>query len=398
MIPLLASNSNLFSFVVLGAIVILLGIILRYFKQPYVIAYIVAGILLGKHGFKILTDENAIHILGEFGLILLLFFIGMEINLPNLLKNWKIPTVGTLLQIAGSIIIVALIGLNMDWNINQIIFFGFVISLSSSAIVIKLLQDNKESSTDIGQSVISILLIQDILIVPMLIITNYLGGTAPSTTDILLQITGGVFLIFGIVWLSKKEQFTLPFSRYIEEDHELQVFVAFIVCFGFAVLTEFFGLSAALGAFVGGLVIHAARSTEWFHDSLHSFRVIFVAIFFVSIGMLIDLDFLYQNWKIISFLILAVYLTNHFINGTILHYFGRNWEKSLYGGALLAQVGELSFVLTSSAYYGKIITDFEYQLTIIIISLTLLISPLWIFTTKKIIGMTHKKKPLAPSE
>ena len=387
MIFLAATNPNLFLIVLIGLIVIGLGIVLRYFRQPYVVAYIIAGVLLGEHGFEIITDKELIATVGDFGLILLLFFIGMETSLPNLLKKWKIAVIGTTLQVLASILIVGLIGFFFSLPLNQIIVLGFVISLSSSAVVIKLLQDNKESQSPIGQSVVSILLMQDVLIVPMLIATSYLGATLPDTKDIMLQIVGGILIIGVIFWILKKKEITLPYSDKIEKDHELQVFIAFIFCFGFALITAFFGLSAALGAFVGGLVIHAARSTEWFHDSLHAFRVVFVALFFISIGMMIDLDFLYSNWDIIGLLILAVYISNHFINTVVLHYFGRNWKYSIYGGALLAQIGELSFVLAASAFHAQIISDFTYQLTIVIISLTLLISPFWIAITKKAVKL-----------
>lgn len=389
MIGLSVINPELLSIVLISVIIIAIGGILRYVRQPYVIAYILAGVLIGKHGFEIVTDEEAIRAISEFGLILLLFFIGMEISLPEFIKNWKVPTLGTLIQIIGSILMIGLIGYFFNWSMNRIIVLGFIISLSSSAVVIKLLQDNKESNTAIGQCVISILLTQDILIVPMLILTSYFGGTAPSTQEIILQLLGGLLLISGIIWVIRKKEFTLPFSNTLKDDHEMQVFVAIIFCFGFAILTAFFGISAALGAFVGGMVVHAARSTEWFHDSLHSFRVIFVAIFFASVGMLIDISFLISNWKIISLIIIAVLVGNHFINSVVIYFFGRNWKMSLYGGALLAQIGELSFVLASTAYYAEIISDFEYKLTIIVISLTLLISPFWISITKKLLGIRN---------
>jgi len=387
-------NPELINLVLVSIIIIIAGGILRFFRQPYIIAYILAGILIGKYGFGIITDVESIRAIGEFGLILLLFFIGMEISLPDFIRNWKIPTVGTILQIIGSVLLVSLIGWSFGWSMNRIIVLGFIISLSSSAVVIKLLQDNDESQTMIGQSVISILLTQDILIVPMLILTSYLGGATPSTQELILQLIGGLLLIGGIIWILRKREFSLPFSEKIKDDHEMQVFMAIIFCFGFAVVTASFGISAALGAFVGGMVVHAARSTEWFHDSLHSFRVVFVAVFFASVGMLIDLSFLVAHWKIISLIIIAVYIGNHFINSAVLHYFGRNWKMSLYGGALLAQIGELSFVVASTAFHSEIITDFEYQLTIIIISLTLLISPFWIAATKKIVGITATDKAL----
>ncbi len=385
MIFLSAINPELTNLVVVSIIIIFIGSILKFFKQPYIIAYIIAGVLIGKHGFGLITDEDSIRVIGEFGLILLLFFIGMEVSLPEFIKNWKIPTIGTIIQVIGSVLIVSLIGWGFGWNMNRTVTLGFIISLSSSAVVIKLLQDNNESDTKIGRSVISILLVQDILIVPMLIITTYLGGEIPSTKDIILQLIGGALLVTGIIWILKKKEFSLPYSDKIKADHEIQVFVSILFCFGFAVLTAFFGISAALGSFVGGMVVRAARSTEWFHDSLHSFRVVFVAIFFASIGMLIDLTFLIENWKIIGLLIISVYICNHFINSIILYYFEKDWKTSIYGGALLAQIGELSFVISSTAYHAGIIGDYAYQLTIVVISLTLLISPFWIAITKKIL-------------
>jgi len=388
---LAAINSNLYGFVILGLVIISLGIVLRYFKQPYIIAYIFAGIFLGEYGFEIITDKELITTMGEIGLILLLFFIGMEISLPDLVKNWKVAIIGTFFQVFFSILFIGIIGWISDWQMNRIIVMGFVISLSSSAIVIKLLQDNGDLKTSTGKNVLSILLMQDILIVPMLIITNYLGGNEPTLQDSILQIIGGFLIIGVIIWIWRKKEIAFPFENQIENDHEMQVFIALVICFGCAIITSFFGLSAALGAFVGGMVIHASRSTEWFHDSLHAFRVMFVALFFVSIGMLIDVNFLIENWKTVSLIIIAVYLSNHFINTLVLHYFGRNWKKSLYGGALLAQVGELAFVLVASALSAQIISEYTYQLTIVVISLTLLISPFWIALTKKIVYSEKKK-------
>jgi len=388
---LAAINSNLYGFVILGLVIISLGIVLRYFKQPYIIAYIFAGIFLGEYGFEIITDKELITTMGEIGLILLLFFIGMEISLPDLVKNWKVAIIGTFFQVFFSILFIGIIGWISDWQMNRIIVMGFVISLSSSAIVIKLLQDNGDLKTSTGKNVLSILLMQDILIVPMLIITNYLGGNEPTLQDSILQIIGGFLIIGVIIWIWRKKEIAFPFENQIENDHEMQVFIALVICFGCAIITSFFGLSAALGAFVGGMVIHASRSTEWFHDSLQAFRVMFVALFFVSIGMLIDVNFLIENWKTVSLIIIAVYLSNHFINTLVLHYFGRNWKKSLYGGALLAQVGELAFVLVASALSAQIISEYTYQLTIVVISLTLLISPFWIALTKKIVYSEKKK-------
>jgi len=385
MLLLSVFNPNLLLFVLIGLVVILLGALLRHYKQPYVIAYILAGILLGKHGFKIITNTELIEGLGEFGLILILFFIGMEINIPNFIKKWKVAVFGTILQVLASILVVTVIGYFYGWEVKRILILGFVTSLSSSAVIIKILQDNKENNSALGENIISILLMQDILIVPMLIATQYLGGGKPDTSEIMLQIIGGILLIVCMVYVLKKPEIKIPFTKSFEKDHELQVFFAFIICFGFAVVTALFGLSAALGAFVAGMVVNSAKSTALFHDSLNSFRIVFVALFFVSIGMLIDIKFILIHWKIISLLVLAVYISNTLINAIILQYFGRNWKRSLYGGAMLAQIGELSFVLISSAFFSNIINNFTYQLAIVTTALTLLFSPFWIGLTQKIL-------------
>ncbi len=384
------SNTDMLNIVFICFMVVVAGVLLKLLKQPYIIAYMITGILIGKQGLKVITDEELIKVLGEFGLVLLLFFIGMEINVSNILKQWKTAVFGTIFQILGSVFFVGLIGVYLDWNISRIIILGFIISLSSSAVVIKMLQDNKESETPIGQNIISILLMQDIFIVAMLIISNYLGGQVPTTKEITLQITGGGFMIGLMIWVLKKKEFTIPIIKNLKKDHELQVFIALIFCFGFSTMTSFFGLSAALGAFLAGMLVSAAKYTDWIHHSLHAFRVVLVAIFFLSIGMLIDLSFFLNHWKIVSLLLISVYLANHFINSIVLFYFGRNWKNSIYGGALLGQVGELAFVLATTAITTNVISDFEYQLTVITIALTLFISPLWILITKTLINRKNK--------
>ena len=391
MIFLASIDPNLSLFFLIGTIVFSLCLLLKFLRQPYLVAYIIAGILLGESGFQILTDKEAIHSMGEFGLILLLFFIGMEISLPDLLKNWKVPAFGTLFQIAVSILFVFFTGWYFGWHTNRIIVLGCIASLSSSAVVIKILQDNQQTQSLIGKNVISILLMQDILIVPMMIATGYLAGQQPSSVELFLQITGGIFIIGIIIWIVKKKHIKFPYSKIIEKDHELQVFIALILCFGFALLTASFHLSAALGAFVGGILMHAANSTHWLHDSLHAFRVVLIAVFFISIGMLIDVEFLLDNKWMVGLLVLTVLLTNHFINTGILRYFGNTWQDSIYGGALLAQIGELSFILAALAFKDAIISDFGYKIAILVIALTLLISPFWIGLTTSIV---QKKHPL----
>jgi len=376
---------------VLAVLVILISLVLRKFNQTYIIGYIFVGILLGKHGFEIVKETDSIHLLGELGVILLLFFIGMEINLVDFIKRWKVAVLGTLSQIVLSVVCVLIIGYNYDWTFARSVVLGFVIALSSSAVVIKLLQDKNLINTRVGKNVLSILLAQDVALVPLLIIISQLGGQATSTDNIILMVSGAVLIIVTLIYIYRKKEISLPFSKKIERDHELQVFMAIFLCFGGALATLVFGLSAALGAFVGGIIINAAKEADWIHDTLHSFRVLFVSFFFISVGLQIDLNFIYVNLWSLTSTILIVYLTNHFLNALVLKIFSCTWREALLGGALLSQIGELSFLLSSTALTLGIIGNFGYNFTISLISLTLIISPLWIGITEKLIDVYKKK-------
>jgi len=179
---------------------------------------------------------------------------------------------------------------------------------------------------------------------------------------------------------------------FLEAGNELQVFFAFGLCFGFSALTGFFGLSTALGAFVAGILVATAKSTSWFHNSLFSLKVIFVALFFISVGMLINVHFLWDNLFVILSLVVIILLANNLINTLIMRSFKMSWHDSIYAGALLSQIGEFSFVIGNLAYFNKIITDHGYQLIIAVISLTLLLSPIWISLSKKLTKQSSLSK------
>lgn len=363
--------------------IILLGVALRRFNQPHVIAYLLSGLLLGPSGLAVITDQHTLARLGSFGVIFLLFFIGMEVAPRRLAANWLISVVGTVLQVFVSVFVIYLLGAVLDWSTARIVLLGFVISLSSTAVVLKLLTDWHELNTRVGQDVLGILLIQDIVLVPMMIVLGFLSGHKSSFHTLSLQVTGGIIVIGLTAWLIVKDEIRLPWLKLLGDDHEMQVFGALGICFTMAFLTGVCKLSAPLGAFVGGMVISSARETHWVHASLQSVRTIAIAIFFVSIGMLIDVDFIIENSGIIALLVFAVFLTNNVINTIILKMLGEDFVISLYGGALLSQIGEFSFVIASVGYQMHIINSYGYNITIAMIALSLLFSPFWIGLVKR---------------
>lgn len=387
MLPLMASlNHSIANIFLVGILVVVIGYVLKRMHQPYLIGYIIIGVCLGKYGFDIFKDEAQIEFLGEIGIILLFFFIGMEISLPNFVKQWRVAILGTFMQIIVSVVVMLVIGYYMDWSFARSIILGFVIALSSSAVVIKLLEEKNLLESKMGKDVLSILLTQDIAIAPILILTAFLGGQTQSTYGVVLQILGAIIILAIFLYLYRRESIEFTWLNSLEEDHEMQVFMAIVFCAAGALLMGVLGLSPALGAFVGGIVVHAAKETDWIHDNLHPFRIIFVAVFFISIGAQIDLLFLQDNLQIILMLMLTVFIVNHLVNGAVLKVFGSPWKEASLGGALLAQIGEMSFLVCFTAYNAKIITEFGYNIGICLISLTLLFSPLWIVLTERVIS------------
>jgi CPA2 family monovalent cation:H+ antiporter-2 len=380
------------TFVILSLVIILVGFVLRILRQPSIITYILVGIVVGPFGLGIVTDEVLITNLGSLGLVLLLFFIGMEIHLPDLIANWKVSVIGTLIEVILSIFFIWIIGQYYDWPLERIIMLGFVISLSSTAVIIKLLEERNELATKPGQFVLGILLIQDIIIVPMIILLGYLGGNQPSGLDLLKQLIGGLLIVGILVYILKKKEIVLPFKGYIRKDHEMQVFIAFTLCFGFSLITAWLGLSSALGAFVAGIIVSSTRSERWVIESLHAFKIFFVALFFVSIGLLIDLEFLRKNLMIIAVLVAVIFVLNNSINGIALRMFCKDWRISLYSGALLSQVGEFSFIIGFTGFQLGIIGDYTYQLTLSIIAMSLLLSPFWIELIRRLTRISLTKE------
>jgi len=383
-----ALSSEIDVLLAISLMVMLLGLLLKKLNQPYIIAYIATGIILGPFGLKLITDYQEIEKFGEIGLVILMFFIGMEISLPDFIKKWKIALVGTGSQILFSLLLAYLLSLLLGWPINRWVLIGFIISISSSAVVIKLIESSKNPEANIHQDVISILLTQDILIVPMLITLNVLSGEKVDIQEIAMQIFGGICIILLMVYVFKKREIKLPFEDIIKDDHELQVFASFIACFGIALFTSTAHLSPSLGALISGIVINATQSGKWLHDTLHPFRVLFVTLFFISIGLLIDINFLTEHILTVSLLVIGVYLSNHMINMIALRFLGNSIRESFYGASLLAQIGEFSFVLALYGYQQSVISQYSYQLTILVIAITILISPLWIVVGQKVL---HKE-------
>lgn len=384
---------------ILTIVIILFGIfgvslILNYFKMPSVVTYILAGIVIGPFGLNLIKNSDTISLFGSLGVLLLLFFIGMEISLEKLIKNWKISFVGGLSQVCLSLILTYVLGIYLDWSYARIIFLGFVISLSSTAVVLKLLKSEDILDSRIGQNVLSILLFQDILVIPMIIILNLLGGNKTNEYEIFLQLFGTILIIFLMTYIIKKKEIKINFFRKYKNDHEMQVFIALGICFGFSLMTGLFNLSTTLGAFIAGITISHIKETKWINEVLHSFYVVFVAIFFLSIGMIFDINFFFENYQTILILVIMTFFINTGINTISLIFLKIKFKEALYTGILLSQIGEFSYILAAIGINLGVINMIGYNYTISIITLTLLFTPLFIQISKKILKINIKSSSM----
>jgi CPA2 family monovalent cation:H+ antiporter-2 len=365
---------------IVGGLLGILGVafVSRALRQPNVVGYLAAGILLGPHGLALLTEPATLSRIGQIGVLLLLFFIGMENNPRDLLSRWRITFVGTAVQICASVGCIWLLGWWLQWSPSRIVLLGFVVSLSSTALVLNYLRETGQIEAKVGKDALGVLLAQDLAVIPMLIVIGLFGKGGIDGGTVLLQLLGGALALALLTWIVLGKNLQLPFSGRLRGDREMQIFVAFALCLGFALLAEGFQLSASLGAFLAGLLVGAARDTEWVADRMEPFRVVFVALFFVSVGLLVSVDFVVEHAALVGFITLAVLVGNTAINALIFRTLGDRWRYSLYAGAHLAQIGEFSFVLIAVGLSRGLITAFEYQLVIAVISASLLLSPAWI--------------------
>ena len=273
-------------FVVSALVALAFGLLTNLLKMPLFSGYVIAGAILGPFGLGFFSDLELINQLGSIGVILLLFFIGLEISPSLIVKSWKIALIGTILQVFLSVAVVSLIGLMLDWPLPRVVLIGFVISLSCTAVVVDYLKQRGEEGSPITQKILAILVMQDIMVVPMLVVLGLLGGTGVESDTLIRQLIGGVVIAALFVWEVRTEIISVKVLDSVRDHPEMRVFFSLLLCFTFALITGYLHLSSALGAFFAGMLVGRIQKGNWISEHLVSIKVIFVALFFASVGAL----------------------------------------------------------------------------------------------------------------
>lgn len=362
--------------VILMAASIPLTILFHRFGQPAIIGFLITGALIGPYGAALVTKIEAVEHLAQIGVVLLLFVVGLEFSMARIFRLRREGVLGGGLQVVGSSVIVFIITRFFGLPDSQCLMIGFVTALSSTAIVLKQLTDRGEIDTPQGNLAIGILIFQDLCIVPMLLIIQVMGGQDEASFLSILRSL--VLAAAAIVVILSASSYIVPYLlKHVVKLRNREVFIMTILllCFGTAWLTSKIGLSLALGAFIAGLVISESDYSHEIVAEVVIFRDTFLSLFFISIGMLLDINYFINNLPALvsvaaGIMILKVIII--IIIGQILKY---PLRLSIIVGMALAQVGEFSFVLLKLGKDMVIISQELYQTNLAASIITMAATP-----------------------
>ena len=377
--------TDLTAIALVTAIALFFGVVLTRMKQPAVVGYIVAGVALGPTGLGLVRDSGVIRDLAELGVLMLLFILGMELSLRAFKTVYRIAVACALLQIVVSLGMSFLFGWLFGWRTPGMLLLGFVTATSSTAVAIKLLEELGELRTHIGRVTVGVLIAQDLAVVPMLLVLTSFGGSEGVGIEIAVKLLLAVGLLVALVWfLSRRERVRLPLGQYLRGRPDIAPLAALAACFTAATITGALGLSSAYGAFLAGLVIGSSTERKAALLTTLPIQSVLLVVFFLSIGLLIDLAFIWNHLGAVLTFLLVVTLLKTVTNVAILRLLRQPRETALLSGIVLGQVGEFAFVLASAAADRRMIDDDGYRFIIAVIALSLVTSPLWLVTARRL--------------
>ena len=374
----------------------LVTILFHRFKQPVVLGYIIAGVIVGPHTppHPLIHDETAINTLSELGVILLMFSLGLEFSLRKLTKVGVPALVAALLEILLLFWVGYEIGRFFRWPMLDSVFLGAMLSMSSTTVIIKVLSEMGKMKERFAQLIFGILIIEDILGIAMIALLSGIAMTGKlSVGDVGLTLGKlGLFLavtlVAGLIAVPRLISYVAKFKS-----NEMLIVTVLGLCFGVALLAAKLGYSVALGAFLIGAVIAEAREIHRVETLVEPVRDMFSAIFFVSIGLLIDPKLLLTYWQPIVVVTVAVIVGKVLTCSFGAFIGGNDTRTSLRVGMGLAQIGEFSFIIASLGITLKVTSGFLYPIAVAVSAITTLVTP---YLIKSADGLVRRFDRSAP--
>jgi CPA2 family monovalent cation:H+ antiporter-2 len=377
--------------VIIFALSTLVNYLFTRIRVPTILGYLLTGIILGPSVLGVIHSPHEIELMADIGVVMLLFTIGIEFSLNHLLKIRKIVFFGGFLQFVFTVAVILLVarGYSLDWRGS--LFIGFLSALSSTAVVFKILQERSELTSNYGRTVLGILIFQDLLLVPLLLIIPALGGQATLGWQQLIVLIFKAGFIIGIIyagnrWLMPRFLRAVAMTR----NQELFLMSTLLICFSVALLTSELGMSLAIGAFLAGLMISDSGYSHNAFGNIIPFKDTFTSFFFVSIGILLDLGFVADHiWLVILTAAMLIFF-KALLAGITAFLLGHTFRGVVMVGIALSQVGEFSFILAKLGHDQKIVSTFYYQLFIAVAVISMSLTPLLMQVSRHIAGVLLK--------
>jgi CPA2 family monovalent cation:H+ antiporter-2 len=350
--------------------------IFHQFRLPSIAGFLVAGALIGPHGLNLIGDIGTVQVLAEIGVVLLLFTIGIEFSLVQLASLRRLLFLAGPIQV-GSVLLVAWLGamsVGLTWQ--EGIFWGFLVSLSSTAIVLKALANRGDSDSIHGRTTIGILIFQDLAVVPMMLVTPILASRVEGSGGSILYTLGKSIVVVGLIIAAAWYAVPKLLEHIVRSrSRELFLLTIIVLCLGIAWLTSLGGLSLALGAFIAGLVISESEYSHQAMADVLPFRDSFNSLFFVSIGILMNWRVLIDHTVVVIGLLLAI-LCVKFVAGAAASLAMDIPPRSAFMvGVALAQVGEFSFLLAQQGQESGLLRGDPYQVFLSVSVLSMIVTP-----------------------
>ncbi len=363
--------------VILLFVALFLGIVSERLKQNAIIGYLLAGLLLGPSGAGWVRSVEEVRTLAELGVALLLFTIGTEFSLKRLRELGRLATLGGTLQVLATGVSVALISAWLGLPISESVAVGAVLSVSSTTVVLRVLLDRAELDSAHGRNALGILLLQDLAIVPLVLLMSLIGkgaGGWVSLGHLGLRLSAGVVLIAAIYAAGRRFYPHLLRFASAQSNRELPVILSVAICLGTTYASHAVGLSPMLGAFAGGILIAESPFAEQVRADLGALRAVFVTLFFTSAGMLAVMP---SGAGLVNLvlLVLAILGIKTLWGGVVVRLFHQSNRVALATGLVLAQIGEFSFVVLQAGSQEGVISDSTFQMVQAASVTTLLLTP-----------------------
>lgn len=371
---------------------VLAVVVFRSLRLPPMLGYLLAGVIIGPHALGLIADDAETRHLAEFGVVFLMFSIGLEFSLPKLIAMKRLVFGFGTLQVFCSILIVMGVAwfIDLNWSIGFVL--GGALAMSSTAIVIKLLAERLELNSEHGRQIIGVLLFQDLMVIPLLIIVPALGSGfdfESETDDLIITLAKIAVVLVIILFLGQK--LMRPWLHIVAQQRSSELFVlnVLLITLGLAWITQISGLSLALGAFLAGMLISETEYRYQVEEDIKPFRDVLLGLFFVTIGMLLDVQVVIENflWVFLILVTIVIFKTGVIIGLSRL--FGANLSVAFRTGMSLAQAGEFGFVLLAQASTLRVIDNTVLQPVLAAMVLSLFIAPFLIEYSEVIIRRSY---------